>query len=237
ELQQQVGFFPGPSLDGCVITRPACEAIQDGGAAGIPILAGATRDEGTLLAPLFAVTEEVGRATIMGLATSVGRDDGAEYLEFLTDQMASDDVEFDDVVAQMTRTWFDVFRASALRVAATASQHGAGGWVYNFEVPTDHPLGVTHYADVPFTFNWMEAGHPRLFVHPATDAHRELARLWSSTMVAFATRGSPNGQGLPQWPQYQPDSFSCLRVTAQPEIVDNPDGDDMLRLYKVLSSD
>ncbi len=228
-LQQQVLFYAGPSLDGVVITRPACEAIKDGGAAGVAIMAGATRDEGTLLAPLFAVNDQAALGTLFGLSTSVGRDDGAAYREFLASHF-----EADALVEQLSRAWFDTFRASALRTALTASLHGAGGWVYNFEVETDHPLGVTHYADVPFTFNWIEEGHPRLFTHPASAINQQLAERWSRTVVAFAATGSPNGQGLPEWPRYETDRFACLRLRQQPEIVANPDGDDMLGLYRVV---
>ncbi len=227
QLQQTAMFYAGPGVDGSVITRPACEAIKDGGAAGIPIMAGTTRDEGTLLAPLFVPTEEIGIAMLYGLATSVGRDDGAAYMAFLEQQFGPG-----AVLAKMTRAWYDTFRASALRVAQSAAQHGAGGWVYNFEVDTDHVLGIAHFADVPFTFKWLDEGHPMLFVHPPTEANQRLAEHWSSTIVAFARTGDPNGQGLPQWPQYTPDAHPCLRLRHDPDVVANPDAD-MLAIYRV----
>ena len=227
QLQQTAMFYSGPSLDGTVITRPSCEAISDGGAAGVPVLAGTTLDEGTLLAPYFVPTEEIGAAMLYGLAASVGRDDGAAYMAFLTKEFGEG-----QVLAKMTRAWFDTFRASALRVAQTAAQSGAGGWVYDFEVETDHPLGVSHFADVPFTFNWIEEGHPWLFTHPPTAVNQGLAERWSRTVVAFATTGTPNGQGLPDWPQYTSDSFRCLRLRQEPDVVDNPDGE-MLAIYRV----
>ena len=67
EFQQRIPFYSGPSLDGSVVTRPTCEAIADGGAASIPLLPGTTRDEGTLLAPLFAVTDEAAAGMLFGL--------------------------------------------------------------------------------------------------------------------------------------------------------------------------
>ncbi len=220
QLQVQSGIYVGPSQDGVVLTRPTCEAIKDGGAAGIPVLTGATRDEGTLLAPAFVPTAEIGAAMVFALSMSIGRDDGAAYRDYLGSQVAPE-----DVLGQMTQAWFDTFRSSALRVAATASQHGAGGWVYNFEVETDHELGITHFADVPFTFNWIEEGNPALFVHPPTAINQQLALQWSSTVVEFAKTGSPNGHGLPQWPQYTAETQSCLWLSQEPMIVHHPDGD------------
>lgn len=227
-LQQETGIYVGPSIDGAVLTRPACEAIRDGGAAGIPFLSGATRDEGTILAEPFAATEEMGQLMVFALAASVGRDDGTAYRAFLQQTVGDK-----PVVDYVDRAWFDIFRASALRVAATASQHGAGGWVYNFELDTDHPLGVAHFADVPFTFNWIEEGNERLYVHRPTASNRTLARQWSRTICEFARNGSPNGQGLPDWPQYAPDRYECLWFSETPEVVSNPDGDEMLALYRV----
>ena len=190
-------------------------------------MAGTTRDEGTLLAPYFVPTEEIGAAMLFGLATSVGRDDGTAYMGYLQQQFGEG-----DVLAKMTRAWFDTFRASALRVAQTAAEHGAGGWVYNFEVETDHPLGISHFADVPFTFNWMEEGHPMLFTHQPTADNRQLAEQWSRTVAAFARTGDPNGHGLPSWPQYKNDSHHCLWISQAPDIVANPDAD-MLAIYRV----
>ena len=224
-LQLAVGFYAGTSLDGTVITRPSCEAIVDGGAA-VPVMAGATRDEGTFLAPHYAFDDGVVEAMVFGLAASIGRDDGEAYRAFLDET-----VGLAEPVACLERAWFDLFRASAVRVAATASAHGAGGWVYDFEVDTDHELGVTHFADVPFTFNWIREGHPREFVHPSTEANKALADAWSSTVIEFARSGSPVGRGLPDWPRFEAPAFRSLRVTHEPAVVSRSDGD-LLDLYR-----
>lgn len=226
-FQQQARFYANPSVDGKVITMPACEAIKTGLSAHIPVLSGATQDEGTLLAPLFAIEEQAAMATVAGLSAVIGRDTGEAYGAYLQKVCPGGSAE-----ALLTHGWYDIFRASALRVASTASQYGAGGWVFNFEVETDHPLGITHFADVPFTFNWIEENHPRLFVHKPTAENQALADKWSRTVAEFAKSGNPNGHGLPDWPTYRPDGFDCLRVCHAPEIVSNPDGD-MLQIYKV----
>ena len=229
-LQVQSGIYIGPCVDGVVLTRASCEAIKDGGASTIPVLAGTTRDEGTILAPGFMATDAIGAAVVFGLSCSIGRDDGSNYQQFLTQQYGAD-----ELYQHMNRAWFDVFRASALRVAATATAHGAGGWVYNFELETDHALGIAHFADVPFTFNWLEEGNPGVFVHPPSDINCKLAEYWSKTMITFAKTGSPNGAGLPEWPKYQSGDFQCLWFAQQPDIVANPDAD-MVNLYRVAET-
>ena len=165
--------------------------------------------------------------TLLGLSASIGRDDGSTYWGHLQALMPEA-----TMLDKMTQVWFDLFRASALRVASTATQHGAGGWVYNFEVETDDPMGVTHAADIPFFFDWTDPENTIFFVHDATDAILTLADQWSKTVVAFARTGDPNGAGLPSWPKYGPDAFACLRIAHQPEIVGDPDGD-MRQIYSV----
>ncbi|MBT8074890.1 MAG: carboxylesterase family protein, partial [Gammaproteobacteria bacterium] len=227
QIQEDLLFYVGPSVDGIVITQPACEAIRNSPSASIPILAGATRDEGTLLAPLFNINDEAALGMVFALSMSVGRDDGMAYQAYLNEKFAPQELE-----QRIGQAWFDTFRASALRVAMTASEYGAGGWIYNFEVETDNPLGITHFSDVPFTFNWIEENHPWLFVHPASDENRQLAEKWSRTVIEFARTGSPNGHGLPEWPKYDRHGHQCMRISHQSEIVANPDGE-MLQIYRV----
>lgn len=229
-LQLALQIYSTPVLDGNVISLPACEAIQHGPGSAIPVVTGATKDEGTLLAPAFAVSEEATLATIAGLGASIGRDLGQAYSTFLEARFAGA-----APIDRLTRAWFDLFRSCAVRVAATASLHGAGGWVFNFDVETDHELGVTHFADVPFAFDWINASPPGTFVHPATPSNKALSTAWSKAMVAFATTGDPNTPDLPLWPKYEPASLDCLRLSSEPEIVGNPDGD-LIHLYKVPMS-
>ncbi|MEM9454915.1 MAG: carboxylesterase family protein [Myxococcota bacterium] len=227
DLQANTLYYVGPSLDGQVLMQRQSDAVASGWASEVPVLLGTTLDDGTLLAPAFAVNEQVGELTLLGLAADIGEGDGARYLSYLEDTLPGAGVE-----ERMTRAWFDFFRSSALRIAASASQNGAGGWVYNFEVPTDDPLGVTHYSEVPFAFRWIEPEHPGLFVHPATAENQEISEVWSSTLVEFARSGSPNGAGLPEWRRFQPSDFASMRVSRQSALVENRDAD-LLEIYGV----
>ncbi|MEM9456261.1 MAG: carboxylesterase family protein [Myxococcota bacterium] len=227
KLQTSIPFQVGPSIDGHVLTQPQSEAVKDGWASKIPIITGTTRDEGTFLGPAFMVDEQVGELVLLGLAADIGEDDGTAYLTYLSEILPDG-----GLAEHLDRAWFDFFRASGLRIAANASQHGAGGWVYNFEVETDHSLGITHFADVPFTFKWIEPDNPGLFVHPPTPENQDIAELWSDTLIEFARSGSPNGAGLPQWPQFAPDSFASMRISQDPALVENADGD-LLEVYGV----
>ena len=104
--------------------------------------------------------------------------------------------------------------------------------MYDFEVETDHPLGVTHFADVPFTFNWVPDGPPREFTHPPTRANVAVSEAWSATLIEFAKTGLPSGRGLPEWPKYSPGDLQSMRVRHEQLVVENPDGE-MISIYQV----
>lgn len=227
QLQQDLRLYVGASIDGTVITQSTTDAIKTGAAAHIPILTGSTKDEGTLLAPAFTEFAHEAVATIFGLSMTIGGDDGAAYRDFLDRHYGSE-----DLVGRMSRTWVDAFRSGAVRIASVASEHGAGGWVYSFDLETEHALGTTHGSDIPFIFDWTGEGSTRLFVHDPTASNLAMAEKWSKTLVAFARTGDPNGAGLPSWPRYAPDDFPSLRLSREPEIVANSDGE-MLDLYRV----
>ena len=50
------------------------------------------------------------------------------------------------------------------------------------------------------------------------DVDRALADAMSSYWVNFATRGNPNGAGLPQWPPLQPTALKRLILGSKIEV-------------------
>lgn len=215
------------TVDGTVITQPVAEAIARKGAAGPPLIAGSNRDEGSYLADL-------GGPAPMGLDIVM-----ALFLPLINPHSPEDYVShFDgllpgaDEVARVAQVWCDLFRSASLRNAEAATNAGAGGWVYNFEVPTDHPLGITHGCDIAFTFNQFAMAKPGLVsFHESTDENRAIARLWGASLVQFARTGDPNGAGLPEWPRYDGASRSCLIFDDEPRVAADPDGDEVRRAY------
>lgn len=222
----QVGgvFNTGTGVDGTVISRTAVDSINAHGPDGAPLIIGSCRDEGTLFTPMFP-TPEVAEPLAAGLAYTAGNGHAERYL-MIRDSIMRDAGPMEKV----ERTWYDMFRGSVLRCAEAATRAGSGGWVYNFEVPTENPLGITHASDIAFTFNTLEAGGVA-FHDPDNADNQRIARLWSETLARFARTGDPNGDGLPDWPRYDQTHRSCLILDHAPHIESDPDGSQWREAY------
>jgi para-nitrobenzyl esterase len=217
ELQQGIGFTAGGSVDGTVVTRFPVDAIRAHGAAGIPIVIGTTRDEGTLLTSMMGgLRPAVLRVIAEGLAqgTFEGADPTA-YLERLG-AVVDDDVDLH------TQVWTDHFRRTAVRVAEAACDAGPGGWLYRFDLePTGGlaaELGVTHAADLGFVFDSIRPGLGPDLYDATSHVVQRVARRWSAALASFAQHGHPGDH----WPPYLPER-TCLMVDVETRTEDDVD--------------
>lgn len=208
-------------IDGTIVTRSTCDAIRERGAAGVPLIAGCCKDEGTYLTDAVGSDDATWTAMAGMFAGMVtGSNDTGNYLAYLDQLLPGEGPR-----GRLVRIWYDAFRATSLRCAQAAAQAGAGGWVFNFNAPTDNPLGVTHASDVAFTFNTLRDAEQGFSFHDASDpVNQTLADQWSTTFANFARTGDPNGAGLPHWPQYQAHERACLVLDRPPRIELDPDG-------------
>ena len=220
-LQEEISDF-GAAIDGTVVTRSPNEAIQERGNQGVPLIAGTNRDEGTFFSALFALFApgaETGLIDGIARAVTAGADP-KPFLETLrTEYPSADDPEI------LERVFDAMFLKAAMGSATHATLAGRGGWLYRFDYATTEPVfgrdvGATHAAEIPFTFNRFNSTDPgTIFGYDPKDATaRDLAQRWSDTLIAFAKTGNPNGAGLPEWPNYDPEERNTMVLDANPRI-------------------
>lgn len=210
----------GSSIDGTVVTRTTPDAFADRRAAGVPYIAGSNKDEGTLFSSLAAGENPDHEQMLNTLGMVLARStlDGADPADYVgrlrtTYPNASHKELYEHI-------WNDMFRRASINNCLAATDFGAGGWLYRFDLPSTFMggnLGATHASEIAFTFNSFAGEGPvALGFHDGKDpVVRDLAERWSNTVLAFARTGNPNGAGLPDWPQYEDGSRQSIVLDAE----------------------
>jgi para-nitrobenzyl esterase len=193
----------GPIIDGYFLPEDVGKVFAEGRQNDVPVLLGSNKDEGTFF--LQPTTAEKYKEQIH-------RRYGDQADAFLKIYPASTDDEanasqlaaFRDELGWVMRNW------AALQTKTGKSK----AFVYYFtheppEMSATSPRGgrgsgATHGAEAAYVFENL------LPPRPWADADRQLADTISSYWVNFATKGDPNGKGLPAWQSWKPDQRMIL---------------------------
>jgi para-nitrobenzyl esterase len=180
-----------PAVGTTVVPNHIYRAYQAGNFNGAPILIGFNSDDGALDAPRFAfpfMFDLIAR----GMPEQC-RPQGKAVLATYPHSTMSETVRaFKDLSRDFSYAW------NSWAWANLQTRQGAGkdkAYVYYFDVRTPStPEGAPHGAEVRYVFGNLGAA--------AGPEERALSEQMRQYWVNFATKGDPNGPGLPPWPAF-----------------------------------
>ncbi|WP_158228114.1 carboxylesterase/lipase family protein [Pseudonocardia sp. MH-G8] len=181
--------------------RPSDVVVDRDVRLGTPVLAGTTKDEGTLFTELFYARAGV-PLTPAGLDALLAATSGRAAAQAARAYAATD--------RSPDRAWSDVITDRAYACTGLASYRMLAdvGPVYAYEfadasapspfvaLPPELAGGATHGSDVPYLFD-LVAEQP-----PLSTAQQELAAEMVDRWARFAATGNPNGGAGTPWPQW-----------------------------------
>ena len=193
-----VGFMPGPVQDGEILKGVPLDAVAQGSAREVTVLAGSNLEEAKLFAMVMPGIKGLDEA---GLASRVER--------LVTKQYASSMIEtYRRALAgrELPVTPYEIyvaimgdqhFRMPNIRLCEFQEKLGkiAYGYVFNWKSAVPE-LGACHALDVGFIF-----GNLTSEFHGDSPAAQHLALKMQDAWIAFAKSGDPSVPGL-AWPRY-----------------------------------
>jgi para-nitrobenzyl esterase len=194
-------FNTQPVIDGWIFPEDIYLIYAHGKQNDVPLIAGSNGDEATSLSPWPA------NATAATFIDQSRRQYGASADDFLKVFPATDDKSAaaahfasfrDQLFTWEMRTW----------VRMQESTGKSKAWLYQFTRATPGPdsdrYRAYHASEIPYVFGNLTSSHPWESID------RELSSQMLAYWVNFATKGDPNGKGLPQWPVYNQKSDQSI---------------------------
>lgn len=215
----QLGSASSPIEDGNVVPVNSVAALAAGQYQKVPVLAGNTKDEGTLFAALFG---KISRSGVSGYKLG---DYDRFGLQFNFDPDAPGSLTEADLISApylpvtalphgwnaMAALVTDAIfaRAATAPLTALSAQQPDKVWYYRFDwnqapAPFNTVYGATHALDLPFIFGNFGPNTFSFAYSNANKAGREaLSNAMAASLAAFAKTGNPNTPALgAAWENY-----------------------------------
>jgi len=192
--------YGGPMVDGVIVAEAPQTVYEAGRQAKVPFMIGAdTADIGFGFAP----TKEAAFAAFgpyADQAKAAYDPDGTK-----TVQQINAEIGMDKAMVEPSRF-----------VASTISKQGIPAYEFRFGYVADSmkaewKTGTPHATEIPYVMNTVK----EKYGDKLTPADAKIADQTNSYWANFAKTGNPNGEGLPNWPQYDPKADVLMVFTPE----------------------
>ena len=215
--------FFGPVVDGTLIPEPPMHAIQNGRAAGVPLMTGTTLDEMRYWLIQDPAIANVDPARLAGALTKMLGGSPHALLEAYESRFpeATESQRRISILGDLN------FTIPAIRMLEAYGQHQPNVWLYLFTWTSpahDGMLGSPHAIEQPFVFGTLDSPFAKAFGVSGSEC-ADLSRRVQDAWIAFARSGNPSHQGLPDWRAYSLETRSVMIFDTPCECSDDPHGD------------
>ncbi len=202
-----------PNTDGWSFVMEYPKALDAGAVADVPMLTGITVDD-------FGPPVKYLKTTAASFAAELPKMFGEKRESFIakqSDYLALWSVSKDEEARAMLKLAQQEYRmASVFHWAewrAKTAKTPVFTYIFNQPIPwPEHPeFGAFHSSDLVYAFNNLARMN-----RPWTDDDRRVADQVSSYWVNFVKTGNPNGETLPEWKPFSPDSPTTMSLGARP---------------------
>jgi para-nitrobenzyl esterase len=212
----------GLVVDGYVIPEDVSLTFQAGKQNVVDVLTGSNKDEANfgICGPGVGLAGRGGAGmTVANFKSNAERKFGEMADQYAKLYPAASD---DDAKKAAHEACADEITWNMRQWAAAEAGKGKKAYTYFFTrvqtvmVPPDRehgvpsPAGATHTAEISFAWNNPKGQATQMW----NDVDTKLADQMSSYWVNFITKGDPNGNGLPRWPEFKDLSKSNVMIFA-----------------------
>jgi para-nitrobenzyl esterase len=228
--------FPSLSVDGWVLPAQPAALLLHGESHRVPLLIGSNVQEFS-----FAHTSVISNSVVEPadqVRDRIRQDFGQEASQAIalyglahSDTPAADPLLGTAGTQLMTDTYF---RCPATITSEWLSAQGGSVWQYQFErpLPGTGATSTRHSGELPYVFGEAQLPGSRRMgaIFGPTDA--SISELMQTYWTNFAKTGDPNGQGVPAWPQVEPNSPELVRFTSDGPVLAKNQRLPLSRLYE-----
>ena len=192
-MSQPEAPVSGMMLDGVIIPEPTNLTFEKGNIAPVAFMGGANTLE-------FGFPRPVEGEFFEGNFGPLAEEAKAAYSEVADNPQAlAFTVAMDAMMVEPAR-----YQVQSMQKAGQPAYHYRAGYVP--ESMREEWPGLPHANEIPFIFQTLDDRYPG----DVTEKDRNMAKTMSAYFVNFAKNGDPNGEGLPQWSEYDDDAKTIM---------------------------
>lgn len=215
-----------PMIDNYIMPLQPQAAFESGAAANIPVIIGTTASDLPELVP--SPRDPFG---------FFGADAAAAWVAY---NVPGGNVKLTELLPLLVNIGADrTMHEPARFVSKQVTAHGKPAWLYRFtytaESTRPKSLEQAHAGELPFLFDMIAAKYGGA----VTAKDRATAEAFNHYVGNFIKTGNPNGAGLPQWSQFDPNRFDVMNFTPDdgPVMMRDPRAAGVELVEKVMSAE